>query len=364
MVFPEGPWGMPDERCLPGVGRELWIDVAKGIGIIAVVAIHVMGGGTRILGMKLEIALIFHMPLFFFLSGLLLKPDSDLKRFLIKKSLHLLVPYFVFFFLFNSGEIVTAVQKWIAFPGTGHWASNAMRVVRRLYGGATLSGTFGAFWFVTCLFFTQQLFNFLLTRFSKRVVIFLLCFSYGFAIFDSLIPPHMNSPLAINIVFMALPLMGAGYLGGRGIMRYPWGQAVLILFFILGIWLAPKFHMTLIHNMKGTGYGTPIIAFWGAMGGITMVMVLSRLISRIPFLRTLLALLGASSMLIMFTHQFLQGWLKGADCEMCHGGGMRVMLALLIPSVAYLVIKRAGVLSFIFLGSHQDWRIKHAFNNN
>ncbi|MCM1174356.1 MAG: acyltransferase family protein [Blautia sp.] len=43
--------------------REEWLDVAKGIGIIMVVTQHFLGGKLG------EWILMFHMPLFFFLSG-------------------------------------------------------------------------------------------------------------------------------------------------------------------------------------------------------------------------------------------------------------------------------------------------------
>ena len=48
--------------------RDKVIDVAKGIGIILVILAHVLKGKNIFV---LEVIYYFHMPLFFFISGLL-----------------------------------------------------------------------------------------------------------------------------------------------------------------------------------------------------------------------------------------------------------------------------------------------------
>jgi fucose 4-O-acetylase-like acetyltransferase len=67
-----------------------WIDIAKGFGILTVVAGHIYEGDIR------RIIFIFHMPLFFFISGYLFKPDLNRMHYFKKKSYHLLVPYIAF----------------------------------------------------------------------------------------------------------------------------------------------------------------------------------------------------------------------------------------------------------------------------
>ena len=64
------------------------IDIAKGIGILAVVALHA--------NFHLEWMTAFEMPLFFLLSGIFVKVSVPFKEYLIKKINMLLVPY-VFF---------------------------------------------------------------------------------------------------------------------------------------------------------------------------------------------------------------------------------------------------------------------------
>ena len=70
--------------------RVLWIDVARGIAILLVVLGHCIGNlfnpGNRFI-------LAFHMPLFFFLSGMCISESViSAKNYLVKKVKTLLVP--------------------------------------------------------------------------------------------------------------------------------------------------------------------------------------------------------------------------------------------------------------------------------
>lgn len=71
--------------------REIWLDYVKAIGIILVVAGHCnLPESIR------NYIYLFHMPLFFFVSGYLFpKSINSTKEFLKKKAQRLLYPYFV-----------------------------------------------------------------------------------------------------------------------------------------------------------------------------------------------------------------------------------------------------------------------------
>lgn len=61
------------------------IDIAKGIGILLVIALHT--------DFHQEWMTTFEMPLFFLLSGLFVKIDMPFREYAIKKINTLLVPY-------------------------------------------------------------------------------------------------------------------------------------------------------------------------------------------------------------------------------------------------------------------------------
>ena len=70
--------------------RVEWIDCAKGIGIILVIMGHSICPDTLLYWLY-----TFHMPLFFFLSGLTFNFDKyfEFKSFVISKIKSLLIPY-------------------------------------------------------------------------------------------------------------------------------------------------------------------------------------------------------------------------------------------------------------------------------
>lgn len=72
--------------------RDKSIDISKGIGIISVVYGHLVCLIER------EIFL-FHMPLFFLLSGYFFSAKDTIRDFLIKKIKSLLLPFLLFYIL-------------------------------------------------------------------------------------------------------------------------------------------------------------------------------------------------------------------------------------------------------------------------
>lgn len=84
--------------------RIQWIDIARGIAILLVVLGHCIGNLEDPVN---RVILAFHMPLFFFLSGLCAKDTVEpINCFLKKKLLTLLVPQMTLGMLntvFNGG---------------------------------------------------------------------------------------------------------------------------------------------------------------------------------------------------------------------------------------------------------------------
>lgn len=130
---------MKDER---SEGRIVWLDAARGIGILLIVAGH-------ILPMTLPISHFiysFHVPLFFFLSGMVLQTRSvcsqPFTRFVGKKAGSLLYPYAVFSVLSLACERV--FDSLDRFGGS-------------VPGTVLLLGD-GPLWFLPALFIAEVLF--------------------------------------------------------------------------------------------------------------------------------------------------------------------------------------------------------------
>src|SRR3546814_8034419 len=89
----------------PGGGRLEWIDVARGIGIVAVVVGHVWTrGGLR------DAMYSFHMPLFFLLSSLLSRPQP-VGRFARRQLAAQMRPYAAFLILWILSEQLIESMK-------------------------------------------------------------------------------------------------------------------------------------------------------------------------------------------------------------------------------------------------------------
>lgn len=73
--------------------RIYWVDTAKGIGILLVIAGHCLQQHHG--GLIFRTIYSFHMPLFFMIHGFLLKKDNIISR--AKKNFHsMIIPYLCF----------------------------------------------------------------------------------------------------------------------------------------------------------------------------------------------------------------------------------------------------------------------------
>ena len=91
--------------------RSRHIDIARGIAILLVV----FGHGALVIqsffdkGKLWEVIYSFHIPLFFFLSGVLFKPEQDLNYLVMRKADSVLKPYFVVLSLLSLVLVVRFV---------------------------------------------------------------------------------------------------------------------------------------------------------------------------------------------------------------------------------------------------------------
>ena len=82
--------------------RITWLDMAKGVGIVLMVAGHLIGALQTIdnkpyFSPVYQFIASFHMPLFFIISGILLRitkeEEKDIRLILYRKAKTLLLPY-------------------------------------------------------------------------------------------------------------------------------------------------------------------------------------------------------------------------------------------------------------------------------
>lgn len=315
------------------MNKLLWVDVLKGFGMLTVVAGHIYGG---------EIArniYIFHMPLFFFISGYLFEPTLEYKKYFIKKVVHLLVPYFSFllplYILFADFPSSDAKEITIYF-------------LRPLIGGRMLPSHFGVFWFITCLFLTQQMMNYLIGKVIPKklhlLVLFMLAVSYA----NAYLFPQIWFPWNANVIFAAAPIFYIGYL----YKKYAF-EPNHILLAILGITVIvfSFVYPENFYDMKYAKYGIPIVTLMSSILLILNLKFIAVKLANYQFPCRVLAEIGWASMVIMYLHQPVQIMTK-SDFAFDHT--LRFLTSIILSYLIYIVLGKFRFGRAFFLGSPKD----------
>lgn len=119
--------------------REEWIDVAKGIGIMLVIAGHTIAMKT------IQPIYAFHLPLFFLLSGLVFNHQKYAKAsvFFPEKTRQLLRPWLIMFLI--SLCVCLLIPEWRA-------RLSLSQIMTDLYTTMTNNVQNSSLWFLLCLY--------------------------------------------------------------------------------------------------------------------------------------------------------------------------------------------------------------------
>ena len=224
--------------------RLYWIDVARGIAILLVVLGHCIGN-LNAPGNKFILS--FHMPLFFFISGLCAKsPTIKFGTYLKKKARALLIPQCTL-------GVINCVFDLVLGEIYGIWS-----IIYNFFG-----------WFLWVMFFVSLVFyalsriglhkrSVMLTVLLADIVAVILMELWG-----------INTVIHFEIVPMALLFYLTGfiyrsYMIGRNVHKYAISSAWLICISITVLcsyWNTPV-------TMYSNDYGNLILFFIGAFSGI------------------------------------------------------------------------------------------------
>lgn len=184
--------------------RINWVDVARGIGVLLVI----YGHGLAATPLRF-IIYSFHMPLFFFLSGLVFHKRKNEKYLTVlrKDFKRILIPYFIFaaisFTLWLSNIPLDRIKWDLVFK----------QIIGIFYG----SGNNGylainiVLWFLPCLFIVKQMFWFISRLEIKLIIPILFLFSalgYSFYVFF----PTLKLPFGFESALTGVVFFGIGYL--------------------------------------------------------------------------------------------------------------------------------------------------------
>lgn len=273
--------------------RNRIIDIAKGIAIFLVIFGHV----THVPEIR-QYIWSFHIPLFFFISGVLIKANNyqNFTQYLGKKSIQLLIPYLIFY-------IITFLYWLILEKNTRGtelvWWS---QIIGLFYGTYNLQHMFfnGALWFIPCLFSMETLYWFIakITRWNIRLAMLIMLCLIG--IYAS---PYLSwLPFGINAAMIGLVFLGIGnmlsplILSGQWYSRWSSITKLLVIGILLFIqWALQDFAGADLASLK---FYHPLMYIPLAIIGIALCFVISSFIKG----STVLEWLGKSS-LVLFAFQ-------------------------------------------------------------
>ncbi|MBQ3558376.1 MAG: acyltransferase family protein [Agathobacter sp.] len=286
-----------------GLDCEYW-DIVKGIGIILVVVGHFCWDLTQFI-------YLFHLPLFFFVSGYLYNEEKYGDNPYLNVAARLKSSWMKYVLIF--WVLIWTHNLWIqlkiawVYPGIYDIADIAREMIEALFGQGGES--FGiTLWFVPVLVLSTCLLGFVVS-FSRKIagtvkqsnikyfvqfVILLLCTLLGYYLEKM----KVSLPAEAQVSFVVMPFLWVGYLI-RNVKLDIKAYLNPIIAFVCGVivWLvSTEFRMDLA--MKWVYPAMHIIALFG----IYMCLYLAKIIQRIASIKDVFVLYGKETFGIMFIH--------------------------------------------------------------
>lgn len=230
-------------------GREQWIDICKGIGIILVLLAHAITKETTLWKFINQ----FHMPLFFALSGYLYNCKDTFIIFVYKKVKGLYLPY-----------ICSSVLMYMLYVLVGKETFSFVEIIKILMM-ITEGPLLGAIWFLRVLFWAIIIFD-ILNRFwgNKKKVIYII------SLIMMLIGVQITFPYRFSNILVALGFISIGKILKdieieKNIIKWLWVPCFAIIF------VASLFTKA---SVSTNTYTMPLlfilIAFVGIIGSISL----------------------------------------------------------------------------------------------
>ena len=280
------------------VKRIEWLDIAKGIAIVSVVAGHTLA----VSGLARHIIFTFHMPLFFVAAGYTFK--SGTMRSVCRRSVkRLLIPYLMLSVIQWGGVLLRGELSIISVD----WIRQICIIV--MASGAKTKSSIPAVgipWFLAALFSARILYNMIVlvaekygksNRFSGTLCI--TCGIIGIVFGAS----GLYLPMSLDVAFIAVLFMWVG-----SILKCNKHANALMLsngpvfadFVALAIWVAAIMFSRLEMAMRI--YSPAVLAIVGAIAGTYCVFRLSYCLERFKPLKTLFGWCGRNSLLLLSVH--------------------------------------------------------------
>ena len=313
--------------------RIEYLDLAKAISIICMVWSHV---GTKNSTTDLVIH-VFHMPIFFIISGWCYKSNVEFKGFITKKLATLIRPYLIYgtliyltwtmiFSLLNMNERIESFHTFVKSI---------------LYLNADISPYACVQWFFTALFFSNIIFYFVEKSFKDKKSIFIVICGmfvitgWVLSIMVGIILPY-RMPLSLDVAFMGVCFMGAGCVIKQLDLRYIY-IPVFIVVSVITVWL----NRASAFNMRIMDYGNPILYIIASVSLSSVIVLLSKLIcskSELRIIRGFLYIGKNSIWFLIFNQLYIRGIRLAAELANITIPNIIIILMVVIMMIPTIIV--------------------------
>lgn len=346
-----------------------YIDIAKGLGMLAIIWGHIM-----LFGWSYKLVYGFHIPLFFMLSGMCFnqKKYTSVDQLIGRRVKTLLIPYVVFslvtWCIYVAGVIVFHTDTMEKC-----WEYLLQTVIAQGSGGYLEHNV--ALWFVTCLFVVDILYYFI----SKlpdwtNVAVCILCTATGI-----LMSRHYFNittlPWSIDTALSAMPFYAFGNLVVKHMPHEKivqsvnhhlavLGGVIVLLTIALLIGVQDNGYVSMGHNCLGNRTWLFYLnAFVGSISTILFATVLSCLLQRSRFENVIkyVRWLGNNSFYAMASHLPLKAGLLIIPAKMLHtntGSGLCSNIGISLVAFSGTLIVTSLVIILINQGKKRFGKTK------
>lgn len=291
--------------------RILYIDIAKALGMLFIIWGHI-----RLSGITHNFVYAFHIPLYFFLSGMFFNKRKyvGIVDFVSHKAHSLLYPYVLYSFFF---WIV-----WVCYTLAGdikvesYW--NPLLQTFIAQGSDTFLVHDVPLWFVSCLFVMEVIYYLISgtsVALSFILSIILCAFSYCLILYCDTIDFTMM-PWSMDVSMLGLPFFALGHIsivkfGHKRIIElidaHKWLSGIASLLLFVSVIAICRYNGSISfgHTVLGRNVG---MTYLGAVLGIAMMLILSILFAESSYAKrgnsiiSFLGWIGKNSFAIMAVH--------------------------------------------------------------
>ena len=266
------------------------VDIAKGIGIILIVCGH--------LGIVKWFAYLFHVPLFFFLSGYVTNIDYTPKSYVLRK---IRIYYFPFLF----AEVLFLLLHNLFQPIYGYTYYTLSDIIIGFFKillFQNIGERLGQLWFLFALFVVSTFFYVLWCCFGEKgteCISIILVLLHGFLLTNTWIIP-IDSCAILEIICIMLPVFTFGYVCRQKFLSkkmFTWFRGSIAL----GILLFCHYVLNSHFDVRTNSFSNTWSALLSSLSGIYLCFAIGFLLDNSK-IGKILKLCGRNSIYILILH--------------------------------------------------------------